>query len=291
MKNILQLCYSVLSIKLWCNMINLNLLFKHFSKTLEINKYRVKIKNLFTSFENFKIVQISDLHVNKWNIDFIEDCINKVNELNADILVITGDTICHGKKYLNDINMLLDRINVNYGKYACLGNHDHSDDDYGQNIKKMYFQSDINLLDNLNTSILKNGEKLHLAGCDDVELGYPDVLKSLKNIQEGANLIYLSHNPVIFDEISHLKNCLVLSGHTHGMQLNFRMFDNFYKNTLKTTYLSGEYKNKNSVLYVNKGLGTAVCTPDILGLKLTINTPRINSNPEITVFELTSDNE
>ena len=270
-------------------MINLNLLFKSFSKTLEINKYKVKIKNLLNSFENFRIVQISDLHVNRWNIAFIEECIKKINELNADILVITGDTICHGKKYLNDISSLLEKINVNHGKYACLGNHDHSDENYGQNIKKMYFQSDITLLDNRNTAIIKNGEKLHIAGCDDIELGYPDIVKSLKNISDSANLIYLSHNPVVFDEISDLKNCLVLSGHTHGMQLNCRLFEHFYRNKLKTTYLSGEYKSKNSVLYVNKGLGTAVCTPDLFGLKLTINTPRINSNPEITVFELTCD--
>lgn len=270
-------------------MINLNLLFKSFSKTLEINRYKLKIKNLLSSFENFKIVQISDLHVNRSNLEFIEDCISKINALSPDILVITGDTICNGKKHLKDIKKIFDRVNVSVGKYACLGNHDLSDDDYGQNIKKMYFQSDINLLDNINTSIIKNGEKLYIAGCDDVELGTPDVEKSLKNISSSANLIYLTHNPIAFDTISNYRDCFVLAGHTHGMQLNFRIFDYFYKSHLKSHYLSGEYSHKNSVLYVNKGLGTAICSPDLLGLKLTVNTPRINSSPEITLFELCND--
>ena len=58
----------------------------------------ISILNQEKSFEGFKLVQISDLHINKWNIDLVEETLCLVNSIKPDLITITGDVICSGEK-------------------------------------------------------------------------------------------------------------------------------------------------------------------------------------------------
>jgi uncharacterized protein len=261
-------------------------IFRKFNESVEINFHKIKIKDLNSSFKRLRIVQISDLHTQKNNLNFLANTLNQINSLKPDILAITGDLICNGRAFINDIKNMLDKIEVKHEKIACLGNHDYSDNDGSLSIKNMFKKANVRLLNNSSYVFIKNGEKLYFSGCEDVDLGDINLENSIKSVPKNSNLIYLAHNPVIFDEITKLKECFFLAGHTHGMQLNFEFLKKYYKKRFNTNYISGIYKNKDSTLYVNKGLGTALCTPKILGIKLLINTPRVGLYPEISVFDL-----
>ncbi|WP_312147375.1 metallophosphoesterase, partial [Paenibacillus odorifer] len=81
-----------------------------------------------TSLDQLNIVLISDLHLGYVNdVKFIEDVVDRINGLQPDIVLMTGD-IFNGNYYaLSNPSKgieLLSTIQSTYGVYACLGNHD-----------------------------------------------------------------------------------------------------------------------------------------------------------------------
>jgi hypothetical protein len=55
------------------------------------------IPNLPDSFQNFRFVQISDIHFEEYTEAwFLEEIVRQVNALEAELVVVTGDYISHG---------------------------------------------------------------------------------------------------------------------------------------------------------------------------------------------------
>ena len=71
------------------------------------------------------------------------------------------------------------------------------------------------MLDNEGAKIYINGEILHIAGADDLELGNQNIIKMVKNIPEDEASIFLIHNPANFKQFANFNPNLVLSGHTY----------------------------------------------------------------------------
>ena len=256
------------------------------NQKIDVNVKELSWSGQGTSLKPFKIVQISDLHINDWNIELIDRSIEVVNSLKPDLIVVTGDVICYGQKFIPDIIKFFNRLNASIGKYACLGNHDHSDGEDGKRIIAAYNRSDFRILVNESEIIKINGMDLHIAGADDFELGEQDIKKTVKKVPGNEKLILLVHNPINFREL--VKYCpdLVLAGHTHGGQFSLPLWKYFYNMFSEIEFLAGMYQQDDSLLYVNRGLGTALFSPVIFNKKYHIKTPRINSNPEITVFTI-----
>jgi predicted MPP superfamily phosphohydrolase len=259
------------------------------SEKIEITLHEVKINNLNARLDGLIIAQISDLHINKWNIDLIEHTIEVLNRLKPDIVTMTGDAICNGKIFLPCLTTLFKEIDSKYGKFTCIGNHDHSDGDNSAAIQDTYKKADFQVLMNSSTGVNIKGEIIYIAGADDIELGRQSIIDTVKNIQAGAKSIILTHNPLNFDQFAEFNPDLVLAGHTHGGQIFTAISKFLCKHFYKIDYISGFYKKRNSLLYVNRGIGTALLAPLIFNRKLTINTPRIYSRPEISLFKLISD--
>ena len=253
---------------------------------IEINIEKIKIKELDNALQGLTIAQISDLHISKYNIELIEEAVKRLNELNPDVVVMTGDAICQGKKFIADLERIFRNISSRYGVYACLGNHDHSDGDDGLRVQSLYKNCNAEILVNSSSCINIRGERLYIAGVDDIELVVQDFKKITENISEEGVKIFLAHNPINFQEFAEYKPHLVLSGHTHGGQLYFNFLEFIYRLRLNSPYITGLYRHNESVLYINKGIGTTLFTPDIFGKRFYINTPRINTSPEISVFKL-----
>lgn len=260
------------------------------SNRIEITVHNVHIDNLDNNLNGLTIAQISDLHINKWNIELIEHTIDTLNRLNADIVTITGDIICNGQSFIPDLVNMFKKINAKYGVYSCLGNHDHSDGDNSLRIQNAYKKCDVNLLVNESDKININGSELFIAGADDIELGEQNISSMVKNISDVSRSIFLVHNPINFKYLSKFNPDLILAGHTHGGQFEIATFKFFYKLIANTKYISGKYSLSKSMLYVNRGIGTAILAPKVFGKKITIKTPRINSKPEISVFKLLTSN-
>ena len=258
------------------------------SKEIEITVNEIYLNKDKGRLNNLIIAQISDLHANKWNLELIEHTVELINKIKPDILTMTGDAICNGEKFIPNLINCFKEINAKYGKFACLGNHDHSDGHDSLKIQEAYKKSDFQILINNSDKINIDGESLYIAGADDIELGDQNISKMTENIPENAASVFLVHNPLNFREFTKFNPNLVISGHTHGGQLYSSQLGFLYKYILQTKYISGLYNLNKSSLYVNRGIGTALIAPVIFNKKFIINTPRINSKPEISLFVLNS---
>ena len=207
--------------------------------------------------------------------------LERINSLQADVVVITGDFICNGAHCMVELRQFLKGIDAKIAKYACMGNHDYSDDDCGLRVEKALKVCDFKLLRNCRDEFFFNYHKVGFAGLDDIQLGSIDYAKT--SIERDD--IVLSHNPITFAETSKYSPALMLAGHTHGGHIKCNFLNFICNRILNYDYLEGLYKKDESLLYVNRGIGDVVFKPKIFNREFQISIPRINSKAEITVFE------
>lgn len=213
-----------------------------------VKNLQVSIKNLPKDLAGFRIVQLSDLHINALtNTKKLESLVKKVNGLNPDIIVITGDLIDADFCKLDHFCETLKRLSSKYGTYAVTGNHEfYSGIPLFEKIAKL---SDITLLRN---SHVKIGCAIELAGIDDQSAHHghgDDLAAALKGIDTELPVILLSHQPDIFDRARKAGVGLQLSGHTHAGQIPPMdlLVNIFFK------YPYGLYKKGESYIYTSCG--------------------------------------
>ncbi|MEA3497525.1 MAG: metallophosphoesterase [Campylobacterota bacterium] len=222
------------------------------AKHIELETVDIKLKNLK---QPYKIVQLSDIHIGGL-IDqkFIKNLVDRVNTLEPDLVVITGDLVDVALKYAKPSLDELTKLKSVYGTYFIVGNHE-----YFHNIEeiiKVMKQLEITVLENNYSYIGEQNKGFNLAGVYDV-MGYrvghhqPDIEKALKGVDKNSPVVLLAHQPRFIEEVDDSID-LVLSGHTHGGQIYpFRILVK-----LVQPYIAGLYNHsKHTQIYVNKGTG------------------------------------
>ena len=248
-----------------------------------ITRHEVPIHNLPSSFEEFTIVQISDLHIDQWNRRVVETAIDQVNALKPDLIVFTGDAIAESHHYLMDVTHLLKQLHARHGKLACLGNHDYSDYSGGFGVREALKRAGFDVLVNDSTTLTVGHEQLQFAGADDLILGSQCLNATARRLDDEKPTILLSHNPQNFQAMSVFKPDLILSGHTHGGQLQM---PSEWIQKIMGPFIAGFYQQGSSKLYVNRGLGSAVMVEHWGERRISLPTPRFLIQPEISVFSL-----
>src|SRR5690606_34122860 len=98
--------------------------------------YKFKVYNVVIpssdvpeSFDGFKIVHISDLHLGSFGYRYgiLERAVGIINDLDADLILFTGDLVNNFAWELNGWDEVLKKLSAKRGKYAVLGNHDYGD--------------------------------------------------------------------------------------------------------------------------------------------------------------------
>src|SRR3954466_205835 len=99
---------------------------------VEIHRRRMPLKNLDAAFDGLKLVQISDLHYSPvvWQRYLIQ-YMKWVNELEPDLVVVTGDLITGGYRFAHRVATILSHLKAKHGVICTFGNHDYSI--YGKN--------------------------------------------------------------------------------------------------------------------------------------------------------------
>jgi predicted MPP superfamily phosphohydrolase/uncharacterized membrane protein YhaH (DUF805 family) len=249
-----------------------NIRSEHFS---QVTTPVLKSPSLPAGLDGLKIVQITDVHTGLFmRKDKLLNYVKKINSLEYDILILTGDFIDSNIAYLDECVLAFKEFRKpKYGIHACMGNHDL----YSgyEKISSAFKKIGINVLRNANTKLEINSEKVCIAGIEDLSTGKSDVDLALKG-SVGAYKIVLCHQPYIFKEIADKGADLVLSGHTHGGQVNPLKIGKTYITfaSLFSKYIAGFYKEGKSTMYVSKGIGVA-------GLPI-----RTMADPEITLLTL-----
>jgi len=222
------------------------------AKFIKLERVDIKIENLK---KKYKIVQLSDVHIGGI-VDkaFIKNIVDRVNKLDPDIVVITGDLVDIKISRAQDALDELKRLKNRLGVYFIVGNHEyfHDVDEIIGAVKKL----GVKVLENENVYVGEVGEGFNLAGVYDV-FGYraehhrPDIYKALENRDKNSPTVLLAHQPRYVDELIGGVD-LMLSGHTHGGQLY--PFKALVR--LQQPYISGLHQHSKELqVYVSKGTG------------------------------------
>ena len=184
--------------------------------------------------------------------------ISAFNERKPDIVIFSGDLIDDINGYTGDFSLIseaLSKIEAPLGKYAVYGNHDYSSD--GTPIyEEIMAAGGFNVLVNQTFDFFEHNIKIY--GIDDCLIGYgnPQILFDADNLT--YNLV-ICHEPDIMDQISEYPVSLMLSGHTHGGQVNIPGYTKKYLPGYGEKYIRGLFNidnDYNSFLYVTTGIGT-----------------------------------
>src|SRR5574344_1829281 len=223
------------------------------ARHIELEVVDVKINNLK---KPYKIVQLSDIHIGGLiDYKFIKDLVKKVNILDADIVVITGDLVDTKLEFATKALDELKNLKSKYGTYFIVGNHE-----YFHGVKPIidYVNSlGIKTLENENLYIGEPNQGFYLAGVYD-RFGFkygafePDINKALENTDDFP-VVLLAHQPKYLNDLEDSSKIdLALCGHTHGGQI----FPFNFLVKLEQPYVKGLHQhNESTQVYVNKGTG------------------------------------
>ncbi|MEG2917446.1 MAG: metallophosphoesterase [Clostridium sp.] len=231
---------------------------------LIVKKHKVEVSRDKSNNENIgrelKVVQFTDTHLGEYyTLEQLEKVVNKINKLEADIVVFTGDLMDNASTYNNisDISGILGKIECSTGKYAVYGNRDYGGGAvrYYEDIMK---EAGFQVLENESISIELEGRNINILGGDDYLMGYHDSVETVKEINEDDVNLLLLHEPDLVDEYKDYPIDLALSGHSHGGQVYIPFYGALKKNVLSEKYNKGFYELNNereTKLYVNSGIG------------------------------------
>jgi predicted MPP superfamily phosphohydrolase len=241
---------------------------------LTIEHQQIFLKRLPRQLDGFRIVHLSDIHHSPFTSrQQIERAVVTASSLQPDIIALTGDYISHEREYAAPCAELLGRLRARHGVYAVLGNHDHWTD--AALITDLFRAEGITVLINEGMRFEKNGAAFWLAGVDDAMVGLEDLSLALAGSSEDEMKLVLAHNPIILRRAARAGVDLVLSGHTHGGQVNLRG-EKSVADRPRRRLLKGLAQLDDTQIYVTRGLGTVVLPV------------RIGCPPEVTLLELRS---
>lgn len=145
----------------------------------KIERETVYIKNLPAAFNDFRIVQLTDLHLGSYGEHYpgISKLVDEVNQLKPDLIVFTGDMVNSFASEMDPWMETLRKLKAKYGKYATTGNHDYgtyvkwpTKADQENNLKQFFenmARTDFVMLNNTNIPLVVANDTLYLAGVEN----------------------------------------------------------------------------------------------------------------------------
>jgi len=235
----------------------------------------LKIQGLPPDLDGLRMAQLSDIHMGAFLSEReLVHAVGIANEFKPHLALVTGDFVTERGDPLDLCLEHLSKLRASHGIFGCLGNHEG------------YIHAEAYTADkcrSLGIDILRNrlrwrrfGKvRMYIAGIDYQRMGGPYMTDTGVLTSEGNFSMLLSHNPDVFPVAASRGHQLVISGHTHGGQLNFEPFGRpFNIARFYTPYIYGTYRQGPAVLYVSRGIGTVVIPV------------RIGAPPEVSLIRL-----
>ncbi len=229
--------------------------------------------------KGLKILHLSDIHGKTSVLKKILKIVIK-KKLDYHLLLITGDLL-NKSNQLNEIIELMHNFSQNARLFSCFvpGNNEKY-----KKYRKFYpkimlelTKINVEILCNRIVKLPFNDKQITLCGIDDLMEGKPDILKIMQNVTfDKACSILLCHVPSICFSPLFNQFSLVLSGHTHGGQINPPFTGPLYLNVnvLPKNLCSGMHRLNSTYFHISRGIGTS-----------TVHF-RLNSPPEATLIEM-----
>lgn len=234
----------------------------------------IEIENLPSAFENYKIIQISDMHLGSFGLSQkrLIPLMDSINAQNPDLIVFTGDMINNFATECNNWSEIFNRLNSSTNKLAVLGNHDYSiyfkwENEDLRSMNSMAVRQKIRdfgfkLLLNESQIIHKENDSIAIIGIGNwgrrPSSRHADIDKAIIGTQNIDTKILLSHDPTFWkDSICGIYDIdLTLSGHTHAAQTGIDLGKwKISPAKILFEYWDGLYEHNNQKLLVSRGIG------------------------------------
>jgi predicted MPP superfamily phosphohydrolase len=231
----------------------------------QLNDFRVRrfvlpIVDLPKDLDGVTIAQVSDMHVGRFTSGrVLKKMVAAVNELRADLVLLTGDLINDALVDLAEGLDLARAMQARVGLYLIEGNHDLIENP--AEFERRAKDSGIPFLLDESVTISVRGVPVQLLGLSWTRMRgegrdaaiTQSVRELLKQRQPDAFPIFMAHHPHAFDGAAEAGLPLTLSGHTHGGQLMLNERLGFGPAMFR--YWSGLYERGPSKLIVSNGVG------------------------------------
>jgi uncharacterized protein len=256
---------------------------------IDSTTYEVVSSRMPTAFDGFRILQISDLHHQRFGTDQSR-LLGHARMARPDLVAITGDLTYRGtwsSWYVLELaRELADLAPVHF----VTGNHDCTSPDL-PGMLALLKGVGVQVLSGRSIVITRGKESIAVAGIDDPRI-FREKKKSRAQaiIRWKANLatlrrsiprrvytILLSHRPEFAQFYAELGFDLVLAGHAHGGQIRLPLVGAMYapNQGLLPRYTSGMYSVGATRMVVSRGLGKSHIPV------------RLFNRPELVVVRLT----
>ena len=180
----------------------------------EVTSLEIGLTSLDPAHDGLRIAQLSDLHIGTGVPDSrILAAVKAVNELQPDLVVLTGDYLTYKFDKPGPVPELLKGLCA--PSVAVLGNHDHWSHPVA--LRRGLEKIGIPVLLNQSTTLRPRGVPFTIIGIDDSTTKHDDTHKAFSGAHAGSRLV-LAHNPKSAAKLPADEDLLCLSGHTHGGQ-------------------------------------------------------------------------
>jgi hypothetical protein len=233
---------------------------------LRADRLDLALPDLDPAHDGLRVAQLSDLHVGALTpMDRVREAVATANAFRPDLVALTGDFISDCRCGIGFVREQL--VGLAAPAVAVLGNHDHyvAAAAVAQALAGLGYA----VLRNQNTTLVLRGAPFTVVGVDDHCTGHADPGRAMAGMAPGSRLV-LAHDPTTVDLLDDATGpLLVLSGHTHGGQVNLPLPRFRYM-----PYKAGLFRVGAVRLYVNRGVGN------------TWLPFRVNAPPEVTLITM-----
>jgi predicted MPP superfamily phosphohydrolase len=250
---------------------------------LEVNRHTIPVAGLPAAFAGLRVVQLSDLHCGRHLPGhYLDEAMALALAQHPDLIVLTGDFIHKGYRGVETAAAAVATLRAPLGVFAVLGNHDFSvRNALGIRRHRGLHRAVADALAARGVRVLRNelvrlrrGEhSLALGGVDDLWSRECDLERTLDGLSPDEPRVLLAHNPQTVDRLAGRRCDLMLSGHTHGGQIDWPGLGRVTLGRKARRHAAGLYRENGTWLYVNKGVG--------YGWRI-----RFNVRPEVAVLTL-----
>ncbi|MDE6006215.1 MAG: metallophosphoesterase [Muribaculaceae bacterium] len=239
-------------------------------KKITVENVDIRSPKIPAGFNGYKIVQLSDFHIGTYSSapECVDRIVDKVNSLNPDLIVFTGDLVNSSSSEIEEFKDILSRLRAKDGVYSVLGNHDycfyrkyHGDETPDKELARVIdSQKHIGwtMLRNSSVQISFGNDSIALIGVDNAGsrgfIDKSDLGRALSGVPQDEFKILLSHDPSHWrrEVLPKSDVDLMLAGHTHAMQ--FKIFG-WSPSEWAYPEWGGLYEENDSKLYVSTGIG------------------------------------
>ena len=240
---------------------------------IQVKHVDLYFKDLPKSFDGYRIVHVSDLHLgtfNGWRSKILKAEMDSIENQKANLICFTGDLQNIRPEEVEKMASLIRQPMK--GTISVLGNHDYTEYIKGDAKEKAAQEARLvnaeeqvlgwTLLRNQNTRITTPAkESIYICGTENDGKppfpNYSDYKKAMKGIGPNSFVIMLQHDPSAWRRsiLPKTKAQLTLSGHTHGGQM--QLFG-WRPTSIRQSEDYGLYEQDGRYLNITAGLGGLV---------------------------------